>query len=425
MDDLRIPLLDLVSCFSGALDMVSPSVMNHHKRVAYLALRLAETVGLPRNEKVQIVLASLVHDIGLLSLHNKLDALHFEINFDNYGLRQHGTLGESLLRKYMPLPKIAALVSAHHVYWQDRDSAVLKDDILFGSQIIHLADRIDVLIDKTQEILSQVPRIVSQIEGQSGRMFSPELVAVFKHLAPREYLWLDLISAHTDSIIAQALKPDLIRLNRKRLLNVAKLFCQIIDFRSPFTATHSAGVAASAEALSRRMGFSNQECFEMRIAGYLHDLGKLAIPVEILEKPANLTKAEVNIIKSHPYHGYRTLEKVQGLETINRWGTLHHERLDGNGYPFHLRGPELDMGSRIMAVADIFTALMEDRPYRAGMPEEQALRTLIAMSESGAIDSEVVAVLRENLNEVDSIRDNAQQAAAEEYQKFRAVENAS
>ena len=96
------------------------------------------------------------------------------------------------------------------------------------------------------------------------------------------------------------------------------------------------------------------EIQDLKIAGYLHDLGKLAVPKEILEKPGKLTATEFNIVKTHAYYGYRTLETVRGLEKINNCGTLHHECLDGSGYPFHLNGDNLSIGSRIMAIADIF-----------------------------------------------------------------------
>ena len=200
---------------------------------------------------------------------------------------------------------------------------------------------------------------------------------------------------------------------------MSKLFSYIIDFRSRFTATHSSGVAASSEALSRLVGFSERECRMMRIAGHLHDLGKLAVPAEILEKPAKLTEDEFNIIRSHTFYTYRILEPIGDLDVINTWGSFHHERLDGSGYPFHHKAQDLSLGSRIMAVADVFTAITEDRPYRKEMPSERALQVLQQMADSSALDSNIVSLLRVHFDEINSSRIAAQAGASKEYQEFR------
>jgi HD-GYP domain-containing protein (c-di-GMP phosphodiesterase class II) len=418
---ISISTLDLVNCFSSTLDLISPSVMHHHKRVAYIAWRITEELNLPPENSKQIFLASLLHDVGALSLHDRLNTIQFETDFEHSGLFQHSLLGQFLLKEYFPFSQAASLVGAHHLYWQDREDYRLEDDTLLGSQIIHLADRTDVLINKNQEILGQVPSIMRRIEGQSGKMFCPELIKVLKTLAEKEYFWLDIVNPQIIGAISAKLKPDVIQLDSSGLLDLAKTFCHIIDFRSPFTATHSAGVSASVQALAGLMNFTGEEARYLKIAGYLHDLGKLAIPEEILEKPAKLTETEFNIIKAHAYYGYRTLETVRGFEKINTWSTLHHERLDGNGYPFHLAVDKLPLGSRIMAVADIFTALLEDRPYRKGMTEESALQIISEQAESGAIDQGVVAVLKGNMNQINSSRRQAQQKAGSEYEAFRAI----
>jgi len=95
----------------------------------------------------------------------------------------------------------------------------------------------------------------------------------------------------------------------------------------------------------------------MEIAGYFHDLGKLRVPKEILEKPGKLSTEEFNIIKSHTYHTYRILSHIPNFETINWWASFHHERLNGSGYPFRINAFNFPLGSRIMAIADVFTLL--------------------------------------------------------------------
>jgi len=157
----------------------------------------------------------------------------------------------------------------------------------------------------------------------------------------------------------------------------------------------------------------------MKVAGHLHDLGKLAVPAEILEKPAKLTEEEFDIIKSHTFYTYSILETISDLDVINAWASFHHERLDGKGYPFRHKGEDLSLGSRIMAVADVFTAITEDRPYRKGMTSDRALQVLQQMAANSALDSGIVSLLTLHYNEIDSMRIDAQTAAMEEYQQFR------
>lgn len=154
----------------------------------------------------------------------------------------------------------------------------------------------------------------------------------------------------------------------------------------------------------------------MKVAGYLHDLGKLAVPAEILGKPGKLTNDEWNIIRSHTYHTHHIVGAIPALEVINTWAAFHHECLDGNGYPFHIKGDDVPLGSRIMAVTDVFTAITEDRPYRKGMTTEEALWVLQQMVADLKLDGSVVSGLREHFDEVNSARVDAQATSEEEYQ---------
>jgi putative nucleotidyltransferase with HDIG domain len=249
-------------------------------------------------------------------------------------------------------------------------------------------------------------------------MFVPEHVEALMRLAPRESFWLDIVSPWLRDLLAPRTKFANIRPSAEKLLSLADMFRQMIDFRSRYTATHSAGVAAAAETLATLMGFSPEDCQTMRIAGYLHDLGKLSIPSEILEKPAALSLVETNLMRHHAYYGYRALQRVPYLDTVNAWASFHHERLDGQGYPFHLKADQLPPGSRIMAVADTFAALTEDRAYRRGMPPTAAREILGRMAASSGLDGAVVAVLGEHAEVIDAARARAFAAGQKEYEDF-------
>jgi HD-GYP domain-containing protein (c-di-GMP phosphodiesterase class II) len=177
-------------------------------------------------------------------------------------------------------------------------------------------------------------------------------------------------------------------------------------------------VAASAAALAGYCGFSEQQCRMMNIAGYLHDLGKLAVPAEILESPSKLEEDDFRIIKRHSFYTYRILETISDLDVINKWASFHHERLEGEGYPFHYGDKELPLGSRIMSVADVFTAITEDRPYRKGMGKEEALQVLRQMVETSRLDSGIVSTLAQHYQEINSVQVAAQSQASHEYEEY-------
>ena len=128
---------------------------------------------------------------------------------------------------------------------------------------------------------------------------------------------------------------------------------------------------------------------------------------------------EFNIIKRHTYYTYRILEPLKALKTINAWGAFHHERLDGRGYPFHHDSDNLSLGSQIMAVADVFTALAEDRPYRKGMEQDKVVSILKKMADGSAINAEVVTLLKDNYEEINSLRHQSQVEANQKYHELR------
>jgi len=290
------------------------------------------------------------------------------------------------------------------------------EQVAQGCHLIHLADRIDILVSPRQFVLGQVDRIREKIDNNRGRLFQPQLVDAFQQLAAREFFWLDVQSARIDDLLRREFNLPTWRLEFEELRELAQLLSHIIDFKSPFTSTHTAGVASAAIALARLLPFSAEEREFIAIAGYLHDLGKLAIPAEILEKPAGLTVEEYGVMRSHTYHTRRILETIPSLRTVADWAAGHHERLDGSGYPFHLRS--LSLGARIIAVADVFTAITEDRPYRPGMPVDTARQILRGMAKSAQLDVHIVELLLANFHEINLERKAAQEKAADKYSQF-------
>jgi HD-GYP domain-containing protein (c-di-GMP phosphodiesterase class II) len=416
-NELNVPLSDLINCMTNSIDLVSPVLADHHNRVGVVAYALASQLGLPEEEGIDLHFAGNLHDIGALSLTDRLRLLSFE-GCETF---QHAETGALLLEMFEPLAHLGELVRFHHVFWGDGAGEVQNgSDVPLGSHILHLADRISVLIGTMDGInlLSRVPDIRSKITMASGSMFSPVLVEAFNDLSNKESFWLGIAYPSHNRVFEQRAHMRNFILDTEGVLGLSRMFARIIDFRSRFTATHSSGVAASAEALARLSGRSVSDCAQMRIAGLLHDLGKLAVPAELLEKPSDLTEGERTLIRSHTYFTRRALENISAFDTITSWGADHHERIDGKGYPCHVGGKELSHGSRIMAVSDVFTAITEDRPYRVGMDRPAAQKVLNSMVEQSALDPDIVEILVANYDELNVTRATAQSEAMTEFSEM-------
>lgn len=414
MDKIRINLQELLLCISNAQDLINPNLSNHHQQVAYLSFQLAKQLKFPFPKQKEIFLAALVHDIGALSENERLEIIETEPLYVN----RHAFSGANLLKDFKPMQNEAAIIRYHHVPWNYGQGLYFNgDNVSLASHIIHIADRTCLKIESDQNILSQIPSILNSINNDKDIVFEPSMVEALNDLSKKEYIWLDLISDAPVRKLPYGLF-DNIFLGIDDIIDLSIVFSHIIDFRSKFTAKHSAGVAKTAERLAELLGFSPIECDMMLIAGYLHDLGKLAISDKLLEKPTKLDEDEFNEMRSHTYYTYQLLKNIPQFDAINQWASYHHERLNGNGYPFKIKGSNLSLGSRIMAVADIFTAITENRPYRKGMDDDSAKKILKNMVESQAIDGNVVNTLIKHFQEINEIRVEAQQNACLIYEDF-------
>jgi len=413
--EIKVDMFEMLAALSTALDIINPALNNIQKRTCYIASSLAEALNLPTNQVSSVFMASIMHDIGAIALTDRFKFLEFE----EQGSHGHAELGALLLQSFPPFADFATIVRYHHVQWED-GAGQHSEGIAVPplSHLICLADRIAVLIKNDVPIFNQVPSIVEKIVAQSGRRFVPEYVEAFRHVSKQEAFWLDVISSSLDDVLREKSQLPEISLNLNGVEELARFFSNIVDTRSHFTANHSSGVAACAEEIGMLMGMGVTNCQEMKIAGYLHDLGKLAVPNSILEKPEKLNGEEKSVIKGHTYHTHSILRRVAGLENIVSWASFHHETLTGDGYPFHRNAEGLALGSRILSVADIFTALNEDRPYRKGMEKPEVEKIFSNMTDEGRIDRSIVAILMGNFERVNEVRVEAQKAQNNELLRF-------
>lgn len=408
-------LYDYVRAIADACDFVDTRVVNHHRMVAYLALMIGENIGLTETELQNIYFAGLMHDIGAFSLKERLELIENETP----GANDHAFIGAGVLSQAMPFKEIAEIIRYHHVPWNSGEGAKFLDkEVPTFSHIIYIADRIVVMLKVEEDILKQTNEIYKKIELNKNAVFISELVEAFFNIKDYEYIWLNLIHIPNKQHILKFIGVQEQKLDLDDILKISETFSKVIDFRSPFTANHSSGVAAVSEKMAEIIGFSEDECKQMRIAGNLHDLGKLAVNNDILEKPGRLNNTEFNFVRSHTYFTFKILEKISGFETINTLASFHDEKLNGRGCPFHLKANEISLGSRIMALADVFVAITENRPYRKGMEKEKVIEILNNMAKNNFLCSYCVSTALKNYGILNEIRIKAQKESFSIYKSL-------
>jgi HD-GYP domain-containing protein (c-di-GMP phosphodiesterase class II) len=412
----RISIGQLVECLSTAIELVNPVVAGHNKRVAVLSREIGRAMGLSEDVLQEIYLAGLLHDIGAapLTIQEKEQLIQFDVE-NPY---KHCLVGYLLLRNYKPFRKIAKIILYHHEYWQHgTNMGYIGEPIPIASYIIHLADRVDVLVKQNQHILLQRGNIIDHIAEKIGSVFAPPAVEAFRSLQDKESFWLStsfnqLFSEH------EYINTDKRTMSIKEIEDFTKLVSLVIDFKSRFTASHSRGVSDVAKLLGYMMNYGEHKCSELSIAGNLHDIGKLIVPNEILEKNGKLDDKELAYIRSHSYYTNMILSQVRQMKDIAEYASQHHEKIDGSGYPYHVGEGELSAESRLMAVADVYTALAEDRPYRIGMDSTDVKDILQKMADMRHLDGGIVKLLISNYGILDASRKAEQAKAVKEYRAF-------
>jgi len=163
-------------------------------------------------------------------------------------------------------------------------------------------------------------------------------------------------------------------------IQTATMLAQVVDERDRYTAGHCERLANYASSLGRRFQLSGERLYQLHYAGWLHDIGKVGIPDDILNKPDKLTDAEYETMKEHVEIGTRLVRGIHTLQPAAEMIAQHHERWDGTGYPKGLEGDEIDLEGRILAIVDAYDAMTTDRPYRSALSKEAALRELNAQA---------------------------------------------
>lgn len=390
---LQADLRHVIYALSDALDLVGVDDVGHGKRVGAMAAACGRLSGLGEREVTALFDLGMLHDIGVSS--TRVHA-HLVEEFDWAGSQEHCGTGRDLLAGFPPLAAMAGPVAWHHTRWDALASMDLDPDIAWKANLVLLVDRVDALMAPhygNREVFACAQDVRAQIQARAGTYFAPRLVELFLEASRPEAFWLVLepraMQASLQDLLAQG-RPY--QATVQEVMGLARIFARIVDAKSPFTAAHSRGVANLARFLGEQAGLERATCDKLEIAGLLHDLGKLRVPDEILDKPNRLDEVERQVINTHSFETYQILRRVQGFEEITLWAAYHHEEPGGRGYPFHLDADQLPLEARIMRVADIFQAMVQDRPYRHGLAAEEVLAFLERLAAQGRLDDKVLAL---------------------------------
>lgn len=415
-----------ISSMNGLSD---PAINNHNYRVAFLSYLIGKEISFSNEFLYNLLVSGLLHDIGLLLVHISEDIalLKNPSEKETKKIHLHAEIGYELLKKFPYFSKIAKIVKYHHYSYQE---AISSPHIPFSAAIVNLADRIDIFIINNadpEEPYSNISKVLPKLEKflnrQKGKTFSPKLVDLFLNkISHQEAFWYEILNEEClKETLEYLLKSFDNKLPSEAFYDLSQILAYLIDFKSPFTATHSSGVAQTAASLASFFKFTSPDLKKIKIAGLLHDIGKVAIPLNILEKQGKLTEEEFNVMKSHVFYSYKIISRLNVDNDIIEWASYHHETLDGTGYPFRLAAKELSLGSRVMAVADIFTALREDRPYKKGLPPERAVSIIEELAQKNKLDKRVVKILKGNLSNISMQVEESQKRAKELYQDLRSI----
>jgi HD-GYP domain-containing protein (c-di-GMP phosphodiesterase class II) len=380
---------ELLISLSRTLDFAEKEILhnntNHGMRVAYVAGRIAQKLAMPDKQLFDLISYSLLHDNGVMGSIRNSDLSGQETEAKMEANSDHCLEGEKNIESFPFLNRQKNVILYHHEHYDGSGFfGIAGTDIPLYSRIIFLADYIAVRYSAgcdSDVILTSAER--------DARFFDPTVYETMQELSHHVELWLCMDNMFVQTTLISMLPQVRRELDYRQIRAISQIFSRIIDAKSPFTGSHSRGISERTGFICKYYEFDERTYWQMRIAADLHDIGKLAVPNAILDKPAKLSRQEFMVIQSHPFYTRKILETINGFEDITEWASNHHEKLNGSGYPFGLSGDQLDFNSRILACVDIYQALTEDRPYRKGMSHPEAMNIMSGMVKDKLIEPSV------------------------------------
>jgi HD-GYP domain len=396
----KLSLKELAVPVIKAIDSCNYLLKSHHRRTAVIAYHIGKKMGLEQDQLFSLVISAAIHDVGALSVQER-DLL---VREDVQNPRPHCDMGCKMLSSFAPFADVARVIKYHHIrYAASLDMP--EGEVLLESYILHLADRVDIVINPDVFVLKQKSAVVEKIRANVGTVFHPHVFEAFVAASVPDIFWIEINNLELDQLFRRVDSSLNFALSLDNILEFALTISRIIDFRSHFTASHSYTVANLACEIGKIFGFSRERCLKLKISGYLHDIGKIGIDPGLIEKNGPLTDDEFDQVKLHTYYTGQILSSLSISEWFNEivvWAQNHHEKTDGSGYPYSLQEENLDTGCKILAFSDVIAALMEDRPYRKRLSIDTAFE-IIRDKLAAKISSPMFEVLAQHKQEINAI----------------------
>ena len=380
---------NVLRLFSYILKGIDEELFLHGHRVAYILLKYLEEQGKYSEYEInQMVQIAILHDIGACKLEER-----FKHEFPEADLSNHSVCGYIFLENYTVYSTDMAEICLYHHLPYEKYS-------LINSRYKEIAMLFNILNDIDNIYKNKLLLDMEDILSNVDENFITEVSNIFLKINKDNILDKKIISGEYWNELYDYL--DTIEISKEELEQFTKMVVQCNNFRSKGTLEHSITVEVITYNLYKLLGIVREDMNTILFAAFCHDLGKLLTPIEILEKPAKLTYEEMEIMKDHVIQTGMILKGL-GLEEVGRIAEMHHEKLDGTGYPYGLKDEEIPMEAKILAVADILSALMEKRSYKEKFSKDRTLDILQAMAEENKIDKNVVRVVVENYDHLVNI----------------------
>lgn len=379
----------VIGILRRSYNYVDKRLMDHGVRVAYIVFRLLReqpNISLPQLRNICFLAA--LHDVGAY----KTEEIDRMVQFESHEVWRHSIYGYLFIKNFTPLSEMAYAILFHHTAWQILDGLdIASEDNKNIAQLIYIADRLDIWMNGQQRSYSEFLDVISK---ERGERFRSEIVDL---MMEHQFFPFSADDAENDNIFQQ-LQTE-IEFTQEEVIGYLNMIIFSIDFRSTHTVTHTMTTTSISNELAIHMNLPSEYRNQIVTGAVLHDLGKIAIPVEILEYPGPLESADMEIMRSHVLITEKIIDGYVP-RVIQNIAVRHHEKLNGTGYPYGLQAQELSLGERIVALADIVSALAGVRSYKESFGKEQIISIISQMKEDGLIDGGLVACMIESYDDI-------------------------
>ncbi|MDO5521852.1 MAG: HD domain-containing protein [bacterium] len=374
----------IIELCANTVRLYDQRVINHGERVAYIAYRIWEQLHEDDMDLTALLMLCIFHDVGVYRTGEMEEMLGYETS----QLTEHSVYGYLFIKHFSPWPEYSEAILHHHTSYQAMQMKQVKCIDYAG--MVHLADYVDSALisgESKETILKEIQNV----------RFHPQYVKVLEALMSSSDLY-ELLTSGDDSIVYQSLK-NVHHLTFEKSIHLLEMLIHSIDFKSNVTVAHSITTAGVATFLAENMGLSPEQVKKIQIGSLVHDVGKIATPREILEKKGRLTKEEFKVMQQHVVSSEQILQGILSQEVL-RIAVRHHEKLDGSGYPNGLQADDLTMEERIVAVADLTSALLSKRSYKEGFSMDQTKELMQDMASQSLVDQQLVTLVCENIEQL-------------------------